>query len=113
LYTPTVERQQSLGLDADVSALTFGVSSYVDFLQFDGIDPYAGAGVGAAYKELDTNFGGDDDETDIQAHGEVGVSFDLTPNIAVVPHYRLVWLDGVVDDEQFLHLVRLGVRVSP
>jgi len=100
------------GLDAELSALTFGVGAYLDIFPVGIIIPYAGAGAGLAYKELETNFGGDDDDTGLTAHGEVGASFDITKSISVVPHYRLVWLDEVGNDNQFAHWLRVGLRLN-
>ena len=102
----------NVGIDADVSALSFDVGGYLDLLQSDAISPYFGAGVGVAYKELDTNIE-DDDETDVTVFGEAGMGFTLTPNIEVVPHYRLQWLPDTFDDEQLVHLLRLGLRFNP
>ena len=102
----------NIGVDADVSVLSFDVGGYLDFLQSGAISPYFGAGVGVAYKELDTNIE-DDDETDVTVFGEAGMGFTLTPNIEVVPHYRLQWLPDTFDDEQLVHLLRLGLRFNP
>ena len=101
------------GLEADDAAVTFGVGAYVDIGQLGALTPYLGAGIGGAYKELDTDFGSDDEDTGLAAHGEAGLSLYITPNIAVVPHYRFVWLGEVNDDEAFAHLLRLGLRFSP
>ena len=101
------------GLEADVAAVTFGVGAYVDIGELGALTPYLGAGIGGAYRELDTDFGSDDEDTGLAAHGEVGLSFDVTPNIAVVPHYRYVWLGEVNDEEAFAHWLRLGLRWSP
>ena len=102
-----------LALEADVAAVTFGVGAYVDVGQLGALTPYLGAGIGGAYRELDTDFGSDDEDTGLAAHGEVGLSLDITPNIAVVPHYRYVWLGEVNDEEAFAHWLRLGLRWSP
>ena len=102
-----------LDADADVSALNVGLGVYVDVLQAGVVSPYLGAGAAVAFKELDTNFVGDDEETDLSIHGEAGIAVELTPHVALVPHYRFVWFDEVFDDEQFAHLVRLGVRIMP
>jgi len=101
------------GIEADVAAVTFGVGAYVDIGELGALTPYLGAGIGGAYRELDTDFGSDDEDTGLAAHGEVGLSFDITPHIAVVPHYRYVWLGEVNDDEAFAHWLRLGLRWSP
>ena len=100
------------GLDAELTALTFSVGGYLDIFPIGIITPYAGVGAGLAYKELETNFGGDDDDVGLTAHGEVGASFDVMRNISVVPHYRLVWLDEVGNDNQFAHWLRVGIRLS-
>lgn len=100
----------SAGLDADLSVITFGVGMYGDLFRMGSIAPYLGVGVGGAYKEQDTDFGEDEEATDFTAHVEGGISLDLTPNIAVVPHYRFSWLDNTGDDELYAHWVRLGLR---
>lgn len=102
----------SAALDADLSVITFGVGMYGDLFRSGAIAPYLGVGAGGAYKEQDTNFGEDEKATNFTAHVEGGISFDLTPNIAVVPHYRFLWLDNAGDDELYAHWVRLGLRFN-
>ena len=100
------------GLDADLSVLTFGVGMYGDLFRTGAMASYLGVGVGGAYKEQDTDFGEDEEATDFAAHIEGGISFDLAPNITIVPHYRFSWLDSIEDDELYAHWVRLGLRFN-
>ncbi|MEZ5935843.1 MAG: porin family protein [Alphaproteobacteria bacterium] len=90
----------------------FSVGAYGDLAIAPSLAAYLGGGAGIHYKELDDP-GIEDDDTDISAHGEVGLSFDVTPNFSIVPHYRLTWFNDFFDDEQFHHWLRLGLRFNP
>lgn len=101
------------GIDLEFSALTFGVGVFTDILTIGAINPYIGAGIGGVYKKADGDGVDADKETDLTANGEIGISVDLTRNIAIVPHYRLLWLDDVGDGEQLAHWFRIGLRFTP
>lgn len=99
--------------DAEVSIVRGSISGYYDFNQLalggmSGIRPYAGGGVGLA--KLETEFDEifeDADETEFTLHGEVGASFDLGTNVALVPATRLEYTD-----EQWVSLIKLGLRYA-
>ena len=105
-------------IDGDFDIFRWTGSIYYDF---DAIltkyIPYIGGGIGLALVDVDEVTIGavtveGDDDTYFTAHGEVGMSFELSPELDIVPAYRLLYLDtggnGVDDDTA--HLFKLGLR---
>ena len=101
----------SAGIEADVTVISFGGGVFFDLTTTGATRPYLGAGAGLANKEIDANINVDTlDATDLMAFGEAGLSFGITPNLHLVPHYRLIWLDEYADDAQLVQWIRLGLR---
>ena len=95
--------------DLDYYQLSFAAAAYKD------IGPvYLGAGAGLVYQELEAEVLGatiSNGETNLIAHGEVGITIGLTETFDLVPHYRATWLPGFeLDDEVIVHSGRLGLR---
>ena len=65
----------------------------------DSFDPYIGAGIGAAFSNLDVkSIGGtsvniSDDSTDLALQGTAGFNFALDQSTSVGAQYRYVWTD--------------------
>lgn len=94
-----------------VSTADLSAGAYLDINTGTIVTPYVGGGAGVVYKELDSA-GVSEDDTDITVHGEFGMSFNVTPNVILVPHYRLAWYADFFEQEQFDHWFRLGIRLS-
>ena len=101
-----------INADVELYTLTFGAGLYADLIRIGNLITYVGAGGGGAYREFDQDFTGADDDTELYAHAEGGISIELSPHFALVPHYRLVWYDEFGDDDQLAHWIRLGLRFS-
>lgn len=75
---------------------------------------YVGGGLGFVYQELSTEILGQElseSETNFVGHVEAGLNLYINDAVAFVPHYRSTWLPGFeLDDEVFVHSLRLGVR---
>lgn len=109
-----LDYQETEANDAiDVEILRYTAGVYYDFtgLQLPAT-PYVGGGLGLASIDAD---GGGNDETNFTVHGEIGGSFELAPQIAIVPAYRYEWIDDdglVSDDPVTSHAFRLGFRYT-
>jgi len=76
------------------------------------LTPYVGGGLDLA--SIESSSGGND-ATNFTWHGEIGASFDLGPQLAIVPAYRFEWIDNdglLSDDPVTSHAFRLGARFS-
>lgn len=97
----------------DVEILRYTAGVYYDFTTLQlPVTPYVGGGLGLA--SIDAT-GGGNDETNFTWHGEIGGSFNLGPQLAIVPAYRYEWIDDsglVSDDPVTSHAIRLGARLS-
>ena len=107
-------------IDGDFDIFRWTASIYYDF---DGIltkfIPYFGGGLGAAYVDVDEVTVGavtveGDDEVYFTAHGEAGVSFEINPELDIVPAYRFIYVDtgGNGFDDDTAHLFKLGLRYA-
>ena len=103
-------------VDVDLSTLTVALGAYADFFRQEPFGLYGGGGIGVAFWEGSVEVGGievEQDEEDLMLFGEAGVSINMTDHVLIVPHYRLLWIDDIGDDEQFAHWLRLGLRFNP
>lgn len=105
-----VDLQSDPGSD-DFDYYSFAVvgGAYRDISLF-----YFGGGAGLVYQELSTEILGQEiseSETNFVGHVEAGLNLYINDAVAFVPHYRATWLPGFeLDDEVFVHSLRLGVR---
>lgn len=85
------------------------------------VTPYIGGGVGVAYEHLGagsltTNHFRSGDAVNLAWQLEAGLSYYLTPNLALVPAYRFQYFDDggkagsiIIGDTQ-AHILKLGLR---
>jgi len=110
LAVSTIDLEADAGdEDANYYQLSILAGAYKD------IGPvYIGGGAGLVYQEIETEILGaniSNGETNFSVHGEACISFNVTENVQLVPHYRATWLPGFnLDDEVIVHSARLGVR---
>jgi opacity protein-like surface antigen len=107
-----------VGGDIDMYSLTGAV--YYDLPVDFVVKPYIGAGAGIVHQRNSrpaTTIGGatlpaGDDSTDLTAFGEIGLSYQLTPTMALVPSYRYQWINDGQNglDDSGMHVAKLGLR---
>lgn len=108
-----------LGDDTDMYSLTG--AAYYDFATGSPLTPYLGAGTGVVHQRFDRNTasaggttlaGNDDSSTDLTAFGELGLSYQLSSSLELVPSYRYQWInDGDQGlDDTTMHIARIGLR---
>ncbi len=114
----------SAGISAELAVTTLTANAFFDIpVSRWGFTPYVGGGIGFAYSEVDssrTTFGGTtvtrggNDEIDLVAFGEAGLSFGLQSGLELVPSYRYMWIDSSEDgfDDTTAHIARLGLRYT-
>lgn len=95
------------------------ISLYYDFAPIAILDhpsPYVGGGIGLANLDVEGDDGVDveDDETGVTFHGEIGLTYKLTSNFALMPQYRFEWYDANevadVQDDFSSHAFGVGGR---
>ena len=103
----------------DTNIIRGTVSLFYDFAPLSVLDapiPYVGGGIGFANIAIDGEDGNDfeDDKTGLTFHGELGLAYNLTDNLALMPQYRFEWYetDEVADvqDNLFSHAFGVGGR---
>ncbi|MFN4311643.1 MAG: outer membrane protein [Ferrovibrio sp.] len=108
-----------LGDDTDMYSLTG--AAYYDFATGTPLTPYLGGGAGLVHQRFDrstagaggtTLAGNDGSSTDLTAFGEVGLSYQLSSSLELVPSYRYQWInDGEQGlDDTTMHIARIGLR---
>jgi opacity protein-like surface antigen len=114
----------SAGINAELAVTTLTANAFFDIpVSRWGFTPYVGGGIGLAYSEVDslrTTFGGTtvtrggNDEIDLVAFGEAGLSFGLQSGLELVPSYRYMWIDSSEDgfDDTTAHIARIGLRYT-
>lgn len=109
----------SVGDDTDMYSLTG--AAYYDFATGTPITPYLGGGGGLMHQRFDRNAvtaggttlgGNDGNSTDLTAFGELGLSYQVSENLELVPSYRYQWInDGEQGlDDTTMHVARIGLR---
>jgi len=79
------------------------------------IVPYAGAGIGYAAIFVDDEDGDQDDGQSLSLHGEGGFAININNHLALVPAYRLTWIEDnsvSLDDDLLIHAFKIGARLS-
>lgn len=90
--------------DQETTITSGTVGVFLDFWPIANVVPYVGVGVGIAKVDVDLDFEGgvgDNKQTVLTAFGETGLSFDLTPSLAIVPSARISWLNAKTEAEAF------------
>ncbi|HLT76378.1 MAG TPA: outer membrane beta-barrel protein [Ferrovibrio sp.] len=107
-----------VGGDIDMYSLTGAV--YYDIPVNFVVTPFVGAGAGIVHQRNSrpaTTIGGatlpaGGDSTDLTAFGEIGLTYQLTPEMTLVPSYRYQWInDGEHGlDDTGMHVARLALH---
>lgn len=107
-----------VGGDIDMYSLTGAV--YYDLPVDFVVTPFVGAGAGIVHQRNSrpaASIGGatlpaGDDSTDLTAFGEIGLNYQLSPAMVLVPSYRYQWInDGQHGlDDTGMHVAKLGLR---
>ncbi len=105
-----VEGTSTRNVNAEVEVVRFTGATYYDFHLFF-LKPYLGGGMGVANLAASGDF--EDDDSGFTWHGEAGLSFNLTDQLAILPAYRYEWIDtnlGTFDRAQTAHAFRVTLR---
>lgn len=110
--------------DIDINIYTFFVNGYYEFnLPASPIVPWVGFGLGMGHieQEAGTIFEngvpinvGSTSVTEFALNGQVGIDFDLSDSLSLVPSYRFVWIetgDEFTDDFMY-HSFWVGLRYA-
>lgn len=106
----SVEGTSTTNVNADIDIIRFTGAAYYDF-ELHSLTPYLGGGMGIA--SLDSSGDFEDDDSGFTWHGEVGLTINLTKQLAILPAYRYEWTDtdlGTFDDAQTAHVFRVMLR---
>lgn len=79
--------------DFDISIINASAGLFLDLWPIAALVPYVGGGLGYSWVEVDID--GDLDAKDQGAfslYGEVGVPYQLTPELSIVPSARFNWI---------------------
>jgi hypothetical protein len=98
-------------LDDSLDILRISLGAYATLLSTPVFDAYIGGGLGLAREPVEANAGYGDD-TNLTAHAEAGLPFASTDGVAIVPAYRLQWVDGIGDDAEVGNAFTIGARVA-
>jgi opacity protein-like surface antigen len=101
----------------DITSTVLLANVYVDLVRWGGLTPYIGAGIGAAYNELDTiaKTGGavtqvsGDGSWSLAAAAMAGVGLELTEGMLIDANYRFLYLSDVESGVQ----TNLGTAANP
>ncbi len=96
-----------VNVDVDTTVIRPSVSAYYDFVgvSLGGLTPFAGAGLGIAFAEVDADIGGSVEDEELSAHLDGGANLALGSGLDLVPMAR--W--ELTDDLSNFQL-RLGAR---
>jgi len=120
----TVPGVGSTNLSGEARVYTLMGNVYYDFRNVTPFTPYLGGGLGVAHQHLDNvsvggipvSSGGERDDFAWQL--EAGLSFDVLPNLAIVPSYRFLRIEnerttnGVTVGNADTNIFKLGLRLT-
>lgn len=113
----SAELEDAGGDKFDTNIIRGAASLFFDVTDIGSVTPYFGGGIGIANIEIKGTGGNsfEDDKTGVTLHGEAGLAFNVTSNIAIVPHYRLEFFDtkevANVQNDLYAHAVRVSGRL--
>ena len=104
----------------DIEVIRGGVGLYYDATPITSLanaSPYIGAGIGIANVTIEGTGNNTFEESDnkFTAHGEAGVTFNLSKHFALAPQYRFEWIDNGIDvlqEDLYAHVVRIAGRFA-
>jgi opacity protein-like surface antigen len=104
-------------VDYELQVLSATLGVELDLWPLGPVVPYVGAGLGYAMVENEVG-DADGDQSALSAYGEGGVPLILSPQLALVPSFRLSWTGTDEDDDEVIGenllntQLRLGLRYS-
>jgi opacity protein-like surface antigen len=110
----------SVGLSGHLRVWTAMANLFYDIPLGGGFVPYVGGGLGVANERaenvgaLGVNFGSSSSETDFAWQAEVGLGYQVTPQLTIAPAYRFMMINdasGGFDNTQ-IHIFKLGLRYA-